>query len=72
MEADIEGCFDHRDHAWLVDMLRRRSDARALLKLIRTWVKAGGVETEGPVLHPATGTPQGGTVSPVLANGSLP
>ena len=57
------------DHAWRLDMLRVRIDDRALLQLIRPWLKAGGLETDGPVIHPATGTPQGGTGSPVLAHG---
>ena len=51
------------DHAWLLDMLRVRIDDRALLKLIRKWLKAGGLETDGQVLPPETGTPQGGTVT---------
>lgn len=68
MEADSQGCFDPRDHAWRLDMLRVRLEARALLNLIRTWLKAGGVETDGQGMHPETGTPQGGPVSPVLAN----
>src|SRR4030095_1064076 len=67
-EADIKGFFDHMDHAWLLDMLRVRIDDRAFLKLIRKWLKAGGLETDGQVIHPETGTPQGGTGSPVLAN----
>jgi len=68
VEADIQGVFDHMDHAWLLDMLRIRIDDRAFLKLIRKWLKAGVLETDGQVIHPETGTPQGGTVSPVLAN----
>jgi len=68
VEVDIKGCFDHLDHAWLLDMLRVRIDDRAFLKLIRKWLKAGILETDGQVLHPETGTPQGGTVSPILAN----
>ena len=59
------------DHAWLLDRLRIRIDERALLKLSRTWLQAGVLETDGPVIHLETGTPQGGTVSPVLANGYL-
>ena len=59
------------DHTWLVDMLRVRIDDRALLHLIRQWLKAGILDTDGQVVHPETGTPQGGTVSPVLANVSL-
>ena len=38
------------------------------MNLIRKWLKAGVLETDGKILHPETGTPQGGTVSPVLAN----
>src|SRR5262249_23873967 len=49
------------DHAWLLDMLRVRIEDRALLKLIRKWLKAGVLETDGQVVHPETGTPQGGT-----------
>ena len=52
-------------------MLAERIDDGALLRLIRKWLKAGVLDTDGTVLHPATGTPQGGTVSPVLANGFL-
>ena len=59
------------DHTWLLDMLRLRIDDRALLHLIRTWLKAGIVDTDGQVVHPETGTPHGGPVSPVLAKVSL-
>jgi group II intron reverse transcriptase/maturase len=68
VEADIQGFFDHMDHGWLLEMLRLRIDDRAFLGLIRKWLKAGILETEGRVIHPDTGTPQGGVVSPVLAN----
>ena len=67
-EVDVQGFFDHLDHTWLEDRLRGRLDARAFLRLIRQWLKAGSLDTEGHVTHPETGTPQGGTVSPVLAN----
>jgi RNA-directed DNA polymerase len=69
--ADIHGCFEPMDHTWLLDMWRLRIDDRALLPLMRTWLKAGIVDTDGQVVHPETGTPQGGTVSPVLAHVSL-
>jgi hypothetical protein len=49
-------------------MLKRRIDDRAFLDLIRKWLKAGILETTGEILHPVTGTPQGGIVSPILAN----
>jgi RNA-directed DNA polymerase len=68
VEADVKGCVDQRDHAGLVDMVRVRIDDRALLPLSRKGLTAGSLERDGQVLHPATGPPQGGTVSPVLAN----
>ena len=68
VEADIRGFFDHMDHDWLLEMLEQRIDDRAFLGLIRKWLKAGILDTDGEVIHPETGTPQGGIVSPILAN----
>ncbi len=68
VEADIRGFFEHMDHDWLLRMLSQRIDDSAFLRLIRKWLKAGILDTDGSVLHPVTGTPQGGIVSPVLAN----
>jgi group II intron reverse transcriptase/maturase len=68
VEADVKGFFDHVDHDWLVKMLSLRIDDRAFLQLIRKWLKAGCLSTDGQVIHPETGTPQGGVISPVLAN----
>jgi hypothetical protein len=70
--ADIHGFFDHRDPTGLLAMLRRRIADRAWLHLIRQWLKAGMLDTDGQGVHPETGTPPGGTVSPGLANGYLP
>jgi len=49
-------------------MLEERLEDGALLRLIRKWLKAGVLDTDGQVLHPVTGTPQGGVISPILAN----
>jgi Reverse transcriptase (RNA-dependent DNA polymerase) len=68
VEVDVKGFFDHMAHTWLLAMLRLRIEDRAFLHLIRKWLKAGVLETDGQVIHPETGTPQGGVVSPVLAN----
>jgi len=68
VEADIRGFFDHMDHDWVIRMLRRRIDDRAFLGLIRKWLKAGILDTDAAVQYPGEGTPQGGIVSPVLAN----
>jgi RNA-directed DNA polymerase len=68
VEADIRGFFDNIDHNHLLKMLEKRIEDRLFLNLIRKWLKAGILETDGSVTHPATGTPQGGIVSPILAN----
>jgi group II intron reverse transcriptase/maturase len=68
VEADIKGYFDNIDHSWLHKMLAERVDDKALLWLIEKWLKAGVLDTDGKVLHPVTGTPQGGIISPILAN----
>ncbi len=68
VEADIKGFFDHMDHDRLLQMLKERIDDAAFLNLIRKWLKAGILETDGKVIHPETGTPQGGVISPILAN----
>lgn len=68
VEADIRGYFDHIDHDHLLEMLQRRIDDKPFLRLIKKWLKAGILDTDGLVIHPATGTPQGGIISPILAN----
>jgi len=64
LEADIEGCFDHINHEWLVAHVRMD---RAIL---RKWLKAG-VVYKGQLAATEAGTPQGGIISPTLANVAL-
>jgi group II intron reverse transcriptase/maturase len=71
VEADVQGFFDQLDHTRRLAMRRERSDDRTVLRLIRTWLKAGMLETDGHVVHPETGSPHGGSIAPVLANGYL-
>ena len=49
-------------------MLAERIDDEPFLRLIKKWLKAGVLDTDGKVLRPESGTPQGGIISPVLAN----
>ena len=69
VEADIKSFFDEMNHDWLMRMLEQRIDDKALLGLIRKWLKAGVLDpgTNHPE-YPEAGTPQGGIVSPILAN----
>jgi RNA-directed DNA polymerase len=67
LEADIEKFFDSVDHTKLREVLSQRVRDGVLIRLIGKWLKAGVME-EGVVRHPETGTPQGGVISPLLAN----
>ena len=68
VEADIRGFFDNLSHEWLMRMLGERIDDEPILRLIKKWLNAGVLDTDGKVLRPESGTPQGGIISPVLAN----
>lgn len=69
VEADIKSFFDEVDHKWLVRMLKQRIHDRAFIGLIVKWLKAGVLEPgEQAAERPVAGTPQGGLISPILAN----
>ena len=67
LEVDIRKFFDTLDHAHLRALLRQRVRDGVLLRLIDKWLKAGVLE-DGNVTYPEAGTPQGGVISPLLAN----
>jgi RNA-directed DNA polymerase len=67
VDVDIEKFFDTIDHGWLMRCLRERIRDTSLLRLIVRFLKAGVME-EGKYLEVDRGTPQGGVISPILAN----
>jgi len=67
VEVDIRKFFDTLDHAHLRELLRLRVRDGVLLRLIGKWLKAGVLE-DGCLTTPDAGTPQGGVISPLLAN----
>lgn len=67
VEVDIRKCFDTIPHGTLKEVLGRRIRDGVLVRLIGKWLHAGVME-QGRVSHPDAGTPQGGVISPLLAN----
>lgn len=68
VEADIKSYFDTIQHSRLIEMLKQRINDKPFLKLIEKWLKAGILDTDGKVINPQNGVPQGGIVSPVVSN----
>jgi RNA-directed DNA polymerase len=67
LEVDIRSYFDALDHACLREIIQRRVCDGVLLRLIGKWLNAGVLE-ERTLSYPERGTPQGGVISPMLAN----
>ena len=67
VEVDIRKFFDTVDHSHLQEILRQRVRDGVLLRLIGKWLNAG-VQEAGELSYPEVGTPQGGVISPLLAN----
>ncbi|MGH8923589.1 MAG: group II intron reverse transcriptase/maturase [Acidimicrobiia bacterium] len=70
-EADIEACFDNIDHTALMGRMRRRVRDKRVLDLVKAFLRAGILTEEGLDRRTITGTPQGGILSPLLANIAL-
>jgi group II intron reverse transcriptase/maturase len=67
LDADIRGFFDAIDHEWLAEFVQHRIADKRVLRLIQKWLNAGVLE-DGVRTRVEAGTPQGGVVSPLLAN----
>jgi RNA-directed DNA polymerase len=71
LDADIEACFDRIDHAALMDRVRLRVKDKRVLTLVKAFLKAGILTELGHREDTVAGTPQGGILSPLLANIAL-
>jgi RNA-directed DNA polymerase len=71
VEGDIEACFDTISHPALMDRLRWRVGDKRVLTLVKAFLKAGILTQDGQLTDSQTGTPQGGILSPLLANIAL-
>ena len=70
IEGDIKGCFDNLLHHQILERVRRRCADRKVIRLIRAFLKAG-ILAEDQFIRTDAGTPQGGNLSPLLANIAL-
>jgi RNA-directed DNA polymerase len=70
-EGDIAACFDEISHPVLMDRLRRRVGDRRVLALVKSFLTSGLLDEDGIDHHTTSGTPQGGILSPLLANLAL-
>lgn len=70
-EADIAACFDEIDHTALMELVRKRVKDKRILSLVKAFLKAGILSEDGTNRDTHTGTPQGGILSPLLANIAL-
>lgn len=68
LEFDIKGLFDNIDHDLLMKAVRKHTDCKWILLYIERWLKTPFQCKEGKVVERMAGTPQGGVISPVLAN----
>ena len=71
LDADIEACFDRIDHVALMEKVRSRIKDKRVLALVKSFLKAGLLTELGEYEDTHTGTPQGGILSPLLANIAL-
>lgn len=67
VDADIKGFFDNVNHEWMMKFLKERIEDPNMLRLTARFLKAGVIE-DGKAYETDTGTPQGGVISPILAN----
>lgn len=68
LDMDIKGFFDNLDHELVMKGVRRYTECPWILLYIERWLKASGQQQDGTLITRDKGTPQGGVISPILAN----
>ena len=68
IDVDIKGFFDNISHEKLMELLKQHTQEKWILLYVERWLKAGVEQEDGSILERTKGTPQGGVISPLLAN----
>lgn len=68
VDLDIKGFFDNLDHELVMRAVRKHTDCKWVLLYVERWLKAPGQQKDGTLIERDKGTPQGGVISPLLAN----
>lgn len=68
LDLDIKGFFDNINHKLMMKLLRRHTDLRWIHLYVERWLKASAQSQDGTIINRNKGTPQGGVISPLLAN----
>ena len=68
IDLDIKGFFDNIDHELMMKAVKHYCSDKWVLLYVERWLKAGILQTDGIITTPTQGTPQGGVISPLLAN----
>jgi RNA-directed DNA polymerase len=68
VDLDIKGFFDNLSHEWMMKMVSHHTQEKWVLLYIERWLKAGVEQADGSIAARTKGTPQGGVISPLLAN----
>lgn len=68
VDLDIKGFFDNISHEWMMKMVQHHTQEKWVLLYIERWLKAGVEQADGSIEERTKGTPQGGVISPLLAN----
>jgi RNA-directed DNA polymerase len=68
VDLDIKGFFDNLDHELVMRAVRKHTDSKWILLYVERWLKAPGQQADGTLVERDRGTPQGGVISPLLAN----
>lgn len=68
LDIDISGFFDNISHSMMLELMQQHTQEKWVVMYVERWLKAGVEQKDGSITARTKGTPQGGVISPLLAN----